>query len=561
MEALHFHQMYMGMRGSVGAAFTFGAVAAGPRPALPARPAAKEPAQTPAPEKLEQQPVAGKGLRLTADYRNVFPVFQTWYDSHPLGTLTVANGEDAEITNVAVNFYRKRYMDGPKSCGRVARIDKGASAQFDLTALFTSRILEITEGTKSLAEITVEYSKGGKSYSVKQNDKVRLSDRNPMTWVDDRGAASFVTARDPAVPSFSSNVVGMIKGKVTTKMSQKLLQAMAIHEELDLFGLSYVVDPQSSYATAIQARDAVDYLKFPRQTLEYRGGDCDDLSILYCALLESVGIETAFITTPGHISMAFALDMSADQARKAFQRPDELILREGKAWLPVEITGRGSGFMAAWQAGAREWRENLARNQAALLPVRDAGKVFEPVGLPGAPPSFSIPPQAALLPRYLAEHEKFVSREIFAQEAKLQADIKKQESPKAVNQLGVLYARYGLFEKVEREFQRIFAKTEHLPALLNLGNLCYARNDPAKALQFYERAYRKDPENAHVLLALARVNHDLENYGQVKQMYGQLKMVDPDLASSYAYLDLRGEEATRAADLSEVKERIEWVAE
>lgn len=184
--------------------------------------------------------------------------------------------------------------------------------------------------------------------------------------------------------------------------------------------------------------------------------------------------------------MAFALDMSADQARKAFQRPDELIL-----------------------------------------------------------PSFSLPPRPVLLPRFLAEHEKSVSREIFAQEAKLQADIKRQEPPKAVNQLGVLYARYGLFEKAEREFQRILAKTEYVPALLNLGNLAYTRSDQARALQFYERAYREDPENAHVLLALARVNHDLENYGQVKQMYGQLKMVDPDPASSYAYLDLRGEEATR----------------
>lgn len=370
-----------------------------------------------------------------------------------------------------------------------------------------------------------------------------------------------MTARDPAVLSFSNNVVGMVKGKVTTMMSQKLLQAMAIHEELDLFGMNYVVDPQSSYAAAIQSRDAIDYLKFPRQTLEYRGGDCDDLSILYCALLESVGIETAFITTPGHIYMALALDMSADQARKAFQRPDELILRDGKAWLPLEITERGSGFMAAWQAGAKEWRENLARNQAALLPIHDAWRVFEPVGLPGAAPSLSLPPQSALLPRFLAEHEKFVSREIFAQEAKLQADIKRQESPKAVNQLGVLYARYGLFEKAEREFQRILAKTEYAPALLNLGNLSYARSDPAKALQFYERAYRKDPTNAYVLLAMARVSHDMENYGQVKQMYGQLKTVDPDLANQYAYLDLRGEEATRAADLSGVKESIEWVTE
>jgi transglutaminase-like putative cysteine protease len=35
----------------------------------------------------------------------------------------------------------------------------------------------------------------------------------------------------------------------------------------------------------------------------YRAGDCDDLSILYCSLLEAIGIRTAFVTIPGHIFM------------------------------------------------------------------------------------------------------------------------------------------------------------------------------------------------------------------------------------------------------------------
>ncbi len=35
------------------------------------------------------------------------------------------------------------------------------------------------------------------------------------------------------------------------------------------------------------------------------GGDCDDLSILVCSLFEAVAIDTAFITVPGHIFMAF----------------------------------------------------------------------------------------------------------------------------------------------------------------------------------------------------------------------------------------------------------------
>ncbi|MCK4542225.1 MAG: transglutaminase domain-containing protein [Spirochaetales bacterium] len=75
---------------------------------------------------------------------------------------------------------------------------------------------------------------------------------------------------------------------------------------LGLYGLNYVVDPRTPYTELSQQREWIDFIQFPRQTLEYRAGDCDDLSILYCALLESVGIETAFITVPGHILMAFS---------------------------------------------------------------------------------------------------------------------------------------------------------------------------------------------------------------------------------------------------------------
>ena len=66
---------------------------------------------------------------------------------------------------------------------------------------------------------------------------------------------------------------------------------------------------------------AVDTLKFPRQTIDYKSGDCSDLSILYCALLESMQIETAFITVPGHIFMAVNLGVTPEAANKAFSHP------------------------------------------------------------------------------------------------------------------------------------------------------------------------------------------------------------------------------------------------
>jgi hypothetical protein len=111
-----------------------------------------------------------------------------------------------------------------------------------------------------------------------------------MTWDDNRKASAFVTARDPAVMRFSKNISGMIRGKGSRAINPDLLQAIGLFESLGLYGLNYVVDPRTPYTELSRQREWIDFIQFPRQTLEYRAGDCDDLSILYCALLESVGI-------------------------------------------------------------------------------------------------------------------------------------------------------------------------------------------------------------------------------------------------------------------------------
>ena len=42
-------------------------------------------------------------------------------------------------------------------------------------------------------------------------------------------------------------------------------------------------------------RASTEYVQFPNETIKLRGGDCDDLSVCYSSLLESVGIETALV--------------------------------------------------------------------------------------------------------------------------------------------------------------------------------------------------------------------------------------------------------------------------
>jgi tetratricopeptide (TPR) repeat protein len=122
----------------------------------------------------------------------------------------------------------------------------------------------------------------------------------------------------------------------------------------------------------------------------------------------------------------------------------------------------------------------------------------------------------------------------------------------------VLHSRFGLYDLARKELQQILGKDEYAAALINMGNIYFREGNDDKALEYYNRAAAKDPKNPIVLLSLARANHALENYSLAKKAYAALQVADPNLASRFAYLDLRGEEATRAADASGAKAVIIW---
>jgi tetratricopeptide (TPR) repeat protein len=464
------------------------------------------------------------------------------------------------VTDVKVALMVKQYMDSAKECASFAELAAGGELAVELRALFTERVLEITEGTKVAADVTVKYKYKGEPYVYEKVATLSLYDRNATRWDDDRKAAAFVTAKDPSVLRLAKNTAGIVKEHGIRSVNENLRTAMALHEALALYGVSYVVDPATPYTEYSKNAKAVDYLQFPRQTLEYRAGDCDDLSILYSALLESVGIETAFITTPGHIYLAFSAGIDPREGKASFSKAGDLVFFDDKTWVPFEVTSTSDGFMKAWELGARLWREASGAKRAGFYPVREAWNTYNPVGLPGEGASLNYPPEDKVRGAYLKELAKFVTGEIAPQVVRLEEEIRKSgESAALVNKLGVLYAKYGLYDKAEREFGKILARSaDYVPALLNMGNIHFLREDSARAREYYEKAAAREPENPKAVLCMARVNHKMENYGTAKTLYAKLKALDPGLASQFAYLDMRGDEAARAADASKAKEAMVW---
>ena len=511
------------------------------------------------PLKVTPRKKKSQGVDVADVQLRVFPVLFKYYDTKPVGRAVLVNYEKDQIDDIRVTFYVKQYMDNPKECLAPESMPGRSEAEIQLYSLLSSKVLEISEDTKVSTNINVEYTLKGKPKKAEFIETLRFFNRNAVTWDDDRKAAAFVTAKDTTVLKFSKNVAGMVKDTASKALNANLLMGIALHESLGLYDLSYVIDPSTPYVEFSKNKQAVDYLQFPNQTLEFKAGDCDDLSILYCALLESVGIKTAFITVPEHIFMAFSLDLNAEEAAKSFAHPEDLIINAGTAWLPLEVTERKGGFLAAWQLGARQWREQSGKNQAGFLTLSDAWKDYEPVGFTASTDTLIMPDKDKVVRAYLQEVMKYIDREIFSQKEGLVSQINKTGSARAINKLGVLYARFGKTEEAEAEFRKVLAKApEDVSALLNLGSIYFLKNDLKTARQYYEKAAKKTPNSPPVLLAMARVNHEVQNYSEAAVAYNKLKNLDPKLAEQFAYLGMKGSDAARAADISKTKGVMVW---
>ncbi len=114
-----------------------------------------------------------------------------------------------------------------------------------------------------------------------------------------------------------------------------------------------------------------EYVQFPNQTFELKGGDCDDLSVGYSSLLESVGIQTALVDYKEngkirHVNLLFNTKLSPNQAKLLTYNDTKYFIRESsdgidEIWLPVEATSL-TDFETAWKLGAEKFNKEAISN-------------------------------------------------------------------------------------------------------------------------------------------------------------------------------------------------------
>jgi tetratricopeptide (TPR) repeat protein len=509
----------------------------------------------PEPQVVRVGPAAPLKIRLLdfteVKLGSIFPIMQTWYDDHPLGSVRVTNTGKEKAANLKVSFLMRQYMDAPKECAVIPELAPGESLDVPLLALFRTNILDVTEATKATAEVAVEYGAGGDIQTQTSTASIRVYDRNAMTWDDDRKAAAFVSGKDPWVLELSNNITAAVRDLLNEGLPANLQTAMAFHAGLRLYGLSYVTNPKNPFAQTFANPEVVDFLKFPRQTLAYKAGDCSDLSILYCAFLESVGIETAFVTVPGHIFMAFDTGLGQAAAKSAFANPEDLIMEGGKAWMPLEVTMRDGNLQDIWREAAREWRQGQSAGNAAFYPIHEAWKTYAPVGLAADSTSPDSLAKNRVALSFENELAQLVDQELARRTITVNETLKRAATPKAYNERGVIYARFGKLAEAEKDFRAASAKADYAPALINLGNIAFLKLDNKAAYDAYVKAAKLAPDNPRVQLNLARAATALGKAPEAAVALERARKIEPALAAQYGMVAATSADAgTRAAETS-----------
>jgi len=129
--------------------------------------------------------------------------------------------------------------------------------------------------------------------------------------------------------------------------------------------MTYISDPRIKW----------DFVQYPSETLKLKGGDCDDLSVLYSSLLESIGIETALVDYRArndvrHVNILVNTKLLPQQATlitsndtKYFVRKNEFGVDE--IWITIETTSL-TDFDTAWNLGSEIFNDE-ALNKMGLL--------------------------------------------------------------------------------------------------------------------------------------------------------------------------------------------------
>ena len=331
---------------------------------------------------------------------NVYASQSNRYSDNPVGTAKLVSKSDEPLA-ARVGLYVPDYMAAPTETEVILRPKE--TKEVDLNAIFSPEILMLQEDRPARAEVLVSYQTKNRTRTERARTQLFIYRPGAISWNDLRAAAAYVTVQDPTISEFA-RTIAMDRDQAGQGASlRNLYTAMWVFNALGEYGITYVPDPNNPFTSISEDREAVDQVQYPRQLLTSRTGDCDDTSVLYCSMLENLGVPTAFLDGPGHILMLFDTGLHARNAEVMAVDEYLYVIRGDRVWIPVETTLIGRPFTEAWLEGAAIWSRWADNPQSRFVEMQEAWQEYQPVLPPGEAPSLALPEMDVVQVRVTAD--------------------------------------------------------------------------------------------------------------------------------------------------------------
>jgi tetratricopeptide (TPR) repeat protein len=380
--------------------------------------------------------------------------------------------------------------------------------------------------------IEASYFDDGKRVAFNKNPTVNVYEKHRLTWDDQDRYAAFITPKDPPVMSLVRSVVTQFK---ETKDQTQL--AAVVFDMLGVYGMTYIPDPTNPYQITSGKVDTVDYVQFPRETLERKSGDCDDLVALYSAALESMGIDTRVLEVPGHMFMMFSTGISADD--DGYTMDNMYVIYEGRLWIPVETTLLGSAFVPAWEKGAAtyyKWKDK----GLTVLDAHVSWDKYKPASLPDSNLKQSEISRAEIERKFPSDYMSVLKISSQTKTRRYLNAIKTNPSDADAHlQMGIILAKAGDRDEAMKYFDKVLTlEPKSSAAMNNRGNIFMIEDKYQDAQKAYLAATQISPGDAYIWVNLARAYKATKDIKKAKAAFIKAQSIDPAVKEGHRALEL-----------------------
>lgn len=474
---------------------------------------------------------------LRVNINPVFPsLFLNYAETQSIGEAIIENNTESVIANASLEVTFQRFSGGTFYID-LPVLTPRSNTSVALYYSFGENILQNANDLNVQATVRVVYSYQGESRTNSANANVVMHRRSAIDWSDKRRLTAFISPGNNQIRSFVSEINAAMLPLTVDGIPDPITAAARIYTALNSSGFVYQRDPNMS--NILQA-GILDDIQFPAETLMLRSGECDDFVTLLSNLLESQGINTAYIDVPGHVFLALDTGLEPHHIEQMGFDPNLLISRGGKVWLPIETTLLGrADFIEAWRSGASRWYQELEEgNLPQLVEMESARRIYVPSEF--IPDNFrvSLPAENLLNRHYEAIlgslYQLVNDGQIRALRNRIEAE---PGNITLINRFGVMLARAGNTDEALRVLKNALEFNENSgPLNNNIGNIYFLKGSYSNAIDYYEKSVSGDAPRARFWVNLAKAYNRTGDNNAARRAFNEAVELDGEIRDLYDFL-------------------------